>query len=85
MDATKNACMHDVETANDVASVVSDDVAATSGSSWVLSPFQDAIVVPDELPEMPAEIVEGVLLETHKMLLPGPRRRTRHGASSTWP
>ena len=79
MGATKNAYMHDVEAANDAASVVPDDVAATSGSSWVLPPFQDAIVVPEELPEMPAEIVEGVLLETHKMLLTGPSK-----ANKTW-
>lgn len=44
-----------------------------------LPPFQSAIVVPSELPEMPAEIVEGVLLETHKMLLTGPSK-----ANKTW-
>ena len=32
-----------------------------------------------ELPEMPAEIVEGILLETHKMLLTGPSK-----ANKTW-
>ena len=44
--------------------------AATSG----LPPFQKAIVRADELPEMPAVIIEGVLLETHKMLLTGPSK-----------
>lgn len=44
-----------------------------------LPPFQRAIVVPAELPEMPAEIVEGVLLETHKMLLTGPSK-----SNKTW-
>ena len=33
----------------------------------------------DELPEMPAEVIEGVLLETHKMLLTGPSK-----AGKTW-
>jgi RecA-family ATPase len=44
-----------------------------------LPPFERAIVVPEELPEMPAEVVEGVLLETHKMLLTGPSK-----AGKTW-
>ena len=79
MGVSKDAYMHDVEAAaNDAASVVSEDIAATKGSSR-LPAFEQAIVVPEELPEMPAEIVEGVLLETHKMLLTGPRK-----ANKTW-
>ncbi len=79
MGATKDAYLHDVEAANDAASVVSGDIAAASGSSSRLPAFEQAIVVPAELPEMPAEIVEGVLLETHKMLLTGPSK-----ANKTW-
>ncbi len=79
MGATKDAYMHDVEAANDAASVVSDDIAATKGLSSALPPFQHAIVLKDELPEMPAEMIEGVLLETHKMLLTGPSK-----AGKTW-
>lgn len=81
MGAVNDAYMSEVGAANDAASVVSDDVAATSASSW-LPPFERAIVVPDELPEMPAEVVEGVegvLLETHKMLVTGPSK-----AGKTW-
>ena len=77
MGATKDAYMHDVEAANDAASVVSGDIAATNG--FHLPPFERAIVVSEELPEMPAEIVEGILLETHKMLLTGPSK-----ANKTW-
>ncbi|MBQ9043566.1 MAG: AAA family ATPase [Eggerthellaceae bacterium] len=53
------------------------EVTATQGSG--LPPFQDAIVVADELPQMPDEIIEGILLETHKMLLTGPSK-----ANKTW-
>ena len=79
MGANKDAYMHDVEAANDAASVVSEDIAATNGFSSPLPPFQQAIVLKDELPEMPAEVIEGVLLETHKMLLTGPSK-----AGKTW-
>ncbi|WP_165043054.1 AAA family ATPase [Adlercreutzia sp. ZJ138] len=78
MGAAKDAYMQDVEAANDAASVVSENVAAAS-ASFGLPPFEAAIVIPEELPEMPAEIVEGVLLETHKMLLTGPSK-----ANKTW-
>ena len=78
MGVSKEAYMHDVEAANDAASVVSEDIAATNGPSR-LPAFEQAIVIPAELPEMPAEIVEGVLLETHKMLLTGPSK-----ANKTW-
>ena len=78
MGVSKDAYMHDVEAANDAASVVSEDIAATTESSR-LPAFEQAIVIPAELPEMPAEIVEGVLLETHKMLLTGPSK-----ANKTW-
>lgn len=74
MGVSKEACMHDVEAANDAASVVSEDIAATKGFASALPPFQQAIVLRDELPEMPAEVIEGVLLETHKMLLTGPSK-----------
>lgn len=70
--------MNDMEAANDAASVVSEDIAATSDPSR-LGPFEWAIIEPSELPEMPAEIVEGVLLETHKLLLTGPSK-----ANKTW-
>ena len=53
------------------------EVAATTGAG--LPPFERAIVAADELPEMPDEIIEGVLLETHKMLLTGPSK-----ANKTW-
>ena len=79
MGANKDAYMHDVEAANDAASVISEDIAATNGFSSSLPPFQQAIVLKDELPEMPAEVIEGVLLETHKMLLTGPSK-----AGKTW-
>ena len=57
------------------ASCVSGEIAATSG----LPPFEAAIVHADRLPKMPDEIIEGVLLETHKMLLTGPSK-----ANKTW-
>lgn len=79
MGAVNDAYMSKVGAANDAASVVSGDIAATSGSSWSLPPFQQAIVIPAELPEMPAEVVEGVLLETHKMLVTGLSK-----AGKTW-
>lgn len=78
MGAQKEEYMSQVEAAVGAASFVSGDVAATSGASG-LPAFQQAIVVPAELPEMPAEIVEGVLLETHKMLVTGPSK-----AGKTW-
>lgn len=78
MGVSKEQYMESVEAANDAASAVSGDIAATSGSSG-LPAFEQAIVAPDELPEMPAEIVEGILLETHKMLLTGPSK-----ANKTW-
>ena len=64
------------------ASVVSGEVAATNdeqGRRSRLPDFQQAIVVAEELPEMPAVVIEGVLLETHKMLLTGPSK-----AGKTW-
>lgn len=79
MGVSKDAYVHDVGAANDAASVVSEDIAATKGFASVLLPFQQAIVLRDELPEMPAEVIEGVLLETHKMLLTGPSK-----AGKTW-
>lgn len=78
MGAGKDSYMGEVEAAVGAASFVSGDVAATSGPSG-LPPFERAIVAPAELPEMPAEIVEGILLETHKMLLTGPSK-----ANKTW-
>jgi len=52
-----------------------ENIAASSN----LPPFQKAIVIEDELPKMPEEIIEGILLETHKMLLTGPSK-----ANKTW-
>ena len=57
------------------ASSLSGENAATPG----LPPFEGAIVVREELPKMPDEIIEGVLLEGHKMLLTGPSK-----ANKTW-
>ena len=79
MGAVNDAYMNEVGAANDAASAVSGEIAATSGPSSWLPPFEQAIVVPEELPEMPAEVIEGVLLETHKMLLTGPSK-----AGKTW-
>ncbi|MBQ9001004.1 MAG: AAA family ATPase [Eggerthellaceae bacterium] len=67
--------LNDLGAAIDAASVVPGEVAATSG----LPGFQNAIVVADELPPMPDEIIEGILLEGHKMLLTGPSK-----AHKTW-
>ncbi len=75
MGAVKDSYMHDVEAAIDAASVVSEEIAATS----MLPPFESAIVVAAELPAMPEEIVDGILLETHKLLLTGPSK-----ANKTW-
>lgn len=77
MGVSKEQYMDVVGAANDAASVVSEEIAATSG--FHLPAFERAIVAPAELPEMLAEIVEGVLLETHKMLLTGPSK-----ANKTW-
>ena len=41
--------------------------------------FQNAIVFEEKLPKMPDYIIDGVLLETHKMLLSGPSK-----AGKTW-
>ena len=57
------------------ASFVSGDIAATSA----LPPVVPAIVFADKLPEMPAVIIDGILLEGHKMLLTGPSK-----ANKTW-
>ena len=59
------------------AKVGAEEVTATQGSG--LPPFESAIVLADELPKMPDEIIEDVLLETHKMLLTGPSK-----ANKTW-
>jgi len=75
MGALKEEYLQEVGAAVGAASAVSGDVAATSA----LPAFENAIVVPEELPPMPAEIIEGVLLEGHKMLLTGPSK-----AHKTW-
>lgn len=67
--------LDDLGAAIEAASVVPGEVAATGG----LPGFQSAIVVADELPPMPDEIIEGILLEGHKMLLTGPSK-----AHKTW-
>ena len=77
MGAINDPYVQEVEAAENAASLVSGDIAATSALD--LPPFEDAIAFPDKLPEMPAEIVEGILLETHKMLLTGPSK-----ANKTW-
>ena len=79
MGAVKDGYVRDVEAAAGAASVASGDVGTTSGHTSRLPDFQQAIVVPEELPEMPSEIIEGILLETHKMLLTGPSK-----AGKTW-
>lgn len=75
MGALKDEYLQEVGAAVGAASVVPGDVAATSA----LPGFQSAIVVADELPPMPDEIIEGILLEGHKMLLTGPSK-----AHKTW-
>ena len=57
------------------ASSVSGEIAATSA----LPPVVPAIVYRDKLPKMPEVIIEGILLEGHKMLLTGPSK-----ANKTW-
>ena len=79
MGAASEAFLGEYGAAVGAASVTSGDVAATSGHHSLLPPFERAIVVREELPEMPAEVIEGVLLETHKMLLTGPSK-----AGKTW-
>ena len=74
---TRDDYMKDVEAAVDAASVMTGEIAATKGSR--LPAFQKAIVVPEELPKLPPEIVEGILRETHKLLLTGPPK-----ANKTW-
>jgi len=64
------------ETAESGAAVSGDGKDAASSG---LPPFQKAIVKADELPDMPAVIIDGILLETHKMLLTGPSK-----ANKTW-
>lgn len=59
------------------ASSFSGEVAATLAAD--LPPFEGAIAVKEELPPMPAVIIEGVLLEGHKMLFTGPSK-----ANKTW-
>ena len=75
MGAMKEGYLSEVGAAIEAASAVPGEVAATSA----LPGFQSAIVVPDELPPMPDEIIEGILLEGHKMLLTGPSK-----AHKTW-
>lgn len=71
---------NELEAAVGAASVVSTDVAATTGEHRSTLPaFEWAIIEPSELPKMPAQVIEGVLLETHKMLLTGPSK-----AGKTW-
>ena len=57
------------------ASSVSGEVAATPA----LPAFEGAIVVEEDLPPMPAVIIDGVLLAGHKMLFTGPSK-----AGKTW-
>ena len=59
------------------ASFVSGEVGASLADD--LPPFEGAIAVREELPPMPAVIIEGVLLEGHKMLFTGPSK-----ANKTW-
>ena len=73
-DELYNQAMEEAEAAAS-ASSFSGDIAATSG----LPPFEGAIVRAEELPAMPDEVIEGILLETHKMLLTGPSK-----ANKTW-
>lgn len=75
MGAIKDEYLQEVGAAVGAASAVPGEVAATSA----LPGFQSAIVVADELPPMPGEIIEGILLEGHKMLLTGPSK-----AHKTW-
>lgn len=73
----KDEYMREVEEAEAAASAsfVSGEIAATSA----LPPVVPAIVYRDKLPKMPEVIIEGILLEGHKMLLTGPSK-----ANKTW-
>lgn len=57
------------------ASAFQGTIAATMG----LPPVEHAIVDRDKLPKMPEVIIEGILLEGHKMLFTGPSK-----AHKTW-
>lgn len=66
----------------DVPAPDATEVAATDGADgWAdrLPPVRTATVVREELPAMPEVIVEGILYETHKLLLTGPSK-----AHKTW-
>ena len=77
MGSIRDAYMDELEAAIDAASAVSGEVAASLAGD--LPPFKGAIAVREELPPMPDTIIEGVLLEGHKMLLTGPSK-----ANKTW-
>lgn len=79
MGAVTDAYLAEVADAVDGAAVGGGADVDQTGASSPLPAFQQAIVVPEELPKMPAVIIEGVLLETHKMLLTGPSK-----ANKTW-
>jgi len=66
----EEAAAHDA-----AASASQGEIAATSA----LPPVVRAIVDKDKLPRMPEVIIEGILLEGHKMLLTGPSK-----ANKTW-
>ena len=78
MGSTREMYNEELEAAQVAASAVSGEVAASLEAEG-LPPFEKAIAFKDKLPPMPAVIIEGVLLERHKMLLTGPSK-----ANKTW-
>ena len=73
----EDAYMREIEgaEASASASAFPGDIAATSSLPEVVH----ALAFREDLPVMPDEVIEGVLLETHKMLLTGPSK-----ANKTW-
>jgi hypothetical protein len=77
MGAVTEAYLAEVDVAVESASAAGD--VGGDGKRRALPPVAHAVVRREDLPEMPAEVIEGVLLETHKMLLTGPSK-----ANKTW-
>ena len=75
--SVKDEYLREIEEAEAAASASAStgEIAATSP----LPPFESAIVRKEDLPAMPEEVIEGILLEGHKMLLTGPSK-----ANKTW-
>ena len=77
MGRAREQFIDDMEAAAIAASAVPGEVAASLETA--LPAFEGVIAVRENLPAMPAVIIEGVLLEGHKMLFTGPSK-----ANKTW-